>query len=140
MGVSLPSRCCILYIFFNKYKYEYFKHAEHSPFFSTKCRLFHNATFFGSCIIHILYTGCVKFKCKTPLQKLMKLEFPRQIIETYSDVNFDLIATSERSRGTNGRTYRQAHRQKNEMKKLSVNFRNFCERALKLRATCLIRQ
>ena len=44
---------------------EYFKHAAHSPFFSSKCRLFHNATFFfGSCIIHILHTGVLKFKCK----------------------------------------------------------------------------
>jgi hypothetical protein len=39
---------------------EYFKHAAHSPFFFTKCRLFHNANFFGSCIIHILHTGCAK--------------------------------------------------------------------------------
>ena len=39
---------------------EYFKHAAHSPFFSSKCRLFHNATFFGFCIIHILHTGCAK--------------------------------------------------------------------------------
>ena len=39
---------------------EYFKHAAHSPFFSSKCRLFHNATFFGSCIIHILHTVCAK--------------------------------------------------------------------------------
>jgi hypothetical protein len=37
-----------------------FKHAAHSPFFSSKCLLFHNATFFGSCIIHILHTGCAK--------------------------------------------------------------------------------
>ena len=29
-------------------------------FFSSKCSLFHNATFFGSCIIHILNTGCAK--------------------------------------------------------------------------------
>jgi len=29
-------------------------------FFSSKCRLFHYATFFGSCIIHILNTGCAK--------------------------------------------------------------------------------
>ena len=51
---------------------EYFKHAAHSPFFSSKCRLFHNATFFGSRIIHILYTNLnvnVKFKCKTPVPK-----------------------------------------------------------------------
>jgi hypothetical protein len=39
---------------------EYFKHAAHSPFFSSKCRLFHNATFFGSSIIHILHTECAK--------------------------------------------------------------------------------
>jgi hypothetical protein len=31
-------------------------------FFSSKCRLFHNATFFGSCIIRILHTGCAKIK------------------------------------------------------------------------------
>ena len=44
---------------------EYFKHAAHSPFFfSSKCRLFHNATFFGSCVIHILYTECAKNKKK----------------------------------------------------------------------------
>jgi len=26
--------------------------------------LFHNANLFGSCIIHILYTGCAKIKKK----------------------------------------------------------------------------
>jgi hypothetical protein len=30
---------------------------------------FHNATCFGSCIIHILHTGVLKFKCKTPVPK-----------------------------------------------------------------------
>ena len=29
-------------------------------FLSSKYRLFHNATFFGSCIIYILNTGCAK--------------------------------------------------------------------------------
>jgi hypothetical protein len=29
------------------------------PTFCT-AELFHNATFFGSCIIHILHTGCAK--------------------------------------------------------------------------------
>jgi len=33
-------------------------------FFSSKCHLFHNATFFGSCIIHILHTGVLKLKNK----------------------------------------------------------------------------
>jgi hypothetical protein len=56
----LTSRRCILYIYSTDIRTEYFKPAAHSPFFfsSSKCRLFHNATFFGSCIIHILYTGC----------------------------------------------------------------------------------
>jgi len=29
-------------------------------FLSSKCRLFHKATFFGSCVIHILNTECAK--------------------------------------------------------------------------------
>ena len=33
-------------------------------FFSSKSILFHNANLFGSCIIHILYTGCAKIKKK----------------------------------------------------------------------------
>jgi hypothetical protein len=59
-GVPLPSKCCILYIFSTNIGTEYFKHAARSPFFSSKCRLFHNAAFFGSCIIHILHTAYVK--------------------------------------------------------------------------------
>ena len=31
-----------------------------SFFFSPKFSLFHNSNIFGSCIIHILYTGCAK--------------------------------------------------------------------------------
>ena len=31
-------------------------------FFPPKCSLFHNSNEFGSCIIHILYTGCAKIK------------------------------------------------------------------------------
>jgi len=63
MGHTAPltSRCCILYIYSTNISTEYFKHAAHSPFFfSSKCRLFHNATFYGSCIIHILNTGVLK--------------------------------------------------------------------------------
>ena len=49
------------YIFFStNISSEYFKHAAHSLFFSSKCHLFHNATFFDSCTIHILHTGCAK--------------------------------------------------------------------------------
>jgi len=28
--------------------------------FSSKCSLFNNSNVFGSCVIHILYTGCAK--------------------------------------------------------------------------------
>jgi len=31
-------------------------------FSSSKCSLFHKSKLFGSCIIHILYTGCAKIK------------------------------------------------------------------------------
>ena len=68
-GVPLPSICCILYIFSGNISTVYFKHAAKSPFFSSKSRLFHNATFFGSRIIHILHTGVLKFKCKTRVPK-----------------------------------------------------------------------
>jgi hypothetical protein len=39
-------------------------------FFSSKCRLFHNDTFLGSCIIHILHTGCAKIKKKIRRQRV----------------------------------------------------------------------
>jgi len=59
-GVPLPPDVAFYIFFSTTISTEYFKHAAHSPFFSSKCRLFHNATFFGSCIIHILHTGCAK--------------------------------------------------------------------------------
>jgi hypothetical protein len=58
----LTSKRCILYIYSTNVGPEYFKHALYSVFFSLKCSLFHNANLFGSCIIHILYTGCAKIK------------------------------------------------------------------------------
>ena len=41
-----------------------------SIFFSSKCRLFHNATLFGFCITHILNTGVLKFEKKIRRQKV----------------------------------------------------------------------
>ena len=38
-------------------------------FFSSRCRLFRNATFFGSCNIHILNIGCAKILKKIPAPK-----------------------------------------------------------------------
>jgi hypothetical protein len=61
-GTPLPSKHPILCIFSTKVRNEFFKQAANSPFFSlsSKCRLFHNATFLGSCIIRILHTGFAK--------------------------------------------------------------------------------
>jgi len=55
-----------------KYLKENILHKEHGEslksrhlcFFSSKCSLFHNSNVFGSCIIHILYTGRAKIKKK----------------------------------------------------------------------------
>jgi len=65
MGRTAPltSKRCILYIYSRNIGIEYFKNAQYSPFFfSSKCNSFHNTNLFGSCIIHILYTGCAKIK------------------------------------------------------------------------------
>ena len=67
MGRTAPltSKRCILYIYSTNIGTEYFKHALYYPFFfSSKCSLFYNTNLFGSCIIHILYTGCAKIKKK----------------------------------------------------------------------------
>jgi len=58
----LTSKRCILYIYSTNIGTEYFKHGIYSPFLSSKCSLFHNSNISGSCIIHILYTGCAKIK------------------------------------------------------------------------------
>ena len=42
--------------------------------FSSKCSLFHNSNVFGSCIIHILYTGCAKIKKKSFLRQKVNLQ------------------------------------------------------------------
>jgi len=64
MGRTAPltSKRCILYIYSINIGTEYLKNALYSPFFSSKYSLVHNANFFGSCIIHILYTGCAEIK------------------------------------------------------------------------------
>ena len=46
-----------------------------SVFFSSKCSFFHNSNAFGSCIIHILYTGCAKIKKNNSGAKRLKQSF-----------------------------------------------------------------
>ena len=60
----LTSTSCILYMYSANIGTEYFKHGIYSPFFPLQNVLFHNSNVLGSCIIHILYTGCAKFKKK----------------------------------------------------------------------------
>ena len=60
----LTSKRCILCIYSSNMGTEYFKHGLYSPFFPSKCSLFHNSNEFGSCIFHILYTGCARIKKK----------------------------------------------------------------------------
>ena len=60
----VTSRCRILYIIQQIYVQDILNMLHTLRSFSSKFRLFHNATFFGSCIIHILYTECAKIKKK----------------------------------------------------------------------------
>ena len=53
----LTSKCYILYIYSTNTGTEYFKHGIYSPFFPLQNA---KSNIFGSCIIHILYTGCAK--------------------------------------------------------------------------------
>ena len=53
-------------------------------FFSSKCRLFHNATLFGFCITHILNTGCAKIWKKIRRQKVKEKSFETYCTEILS--------------------------------------------------------
>ena len=59
--------------------------------FSSKFRLFHNATFFGSCIIHILYTECAKIKKKKIRRQRVKLVRPRLFSWRHASVDVRAI-------------------------------------------------
>ena len=65
----LTSKRCILYIYSTNIGTEYFKHCIYSQFF--KSNLFHNSNVFGSCIIHILYTGVLKLKNNSGAKRLI---------------------------------------------------------------------
>jgi len=72
---SLTSKVAF-YIFIQQIITDYFKNGIYSPFFfSSKCSLFHNSNVFGSCVIHILYTGCAKIKKNNSGAKSLIEEF-----------------------------------------------------------------
>ena len=56
----LTSKRCILYIYSTNIGTEYFKHALYSPFFSSKCNLFHNANLFGSVLFTFYIQNVLK--------------------------------------------------------------------------------
>jgi hypothetical protein len=66
----LTSKRCIIYIYIYIYIQQiYVMNILNMVyilcfFLSSKCSLFHNSNVFGPCIIHILYTGVLKFKKK----------------------------------------------------------------------------
>jgi len=93
----LTSKSFILYIYSTNIGTEYFKHGLFPSFFSSKCSLFHNSNVFVSCIIHILYTGCVHIKKKISRRQKVKIrwfEFNMQlIIYTWRHLRFKLVYT-----------------------------------------------
>ena len=58
-------------------------------FFSSKCRLFHNANLFGFCITHILNTSVLKFEKKVHRQKVNVSQLPSK-----ENTSFDILLSS----------------------------------------------
>ena len=48
--------------------------------FFSKCSLFHNYNVFGSCSIHILYTGCAKIKKNNSGAKRLRKKPPLTLL------------------------------------------------------------
>ena len=65
----LTSKRYILYIYSTNIGTEYFKHGIYSQFFPLQNAVCFIILTFGSCIIHILYTGCAKIKKIIPAPK-----------------------------------------------------------------------
>jgi len=66
-------------------------------FFSSNCSLFHNSNVFGSCIIHILYTGRAKIKKNNSGAKRLKAEL---ILNQLTRFNKISAVSSEKGKGS----------------------------------------
>jgi len=83
---TLTSKRCILYIYSTNIVTEYFKRGIYSPFFPLQnavCSIILTYFVFGSCIIHILYTGCAKIKKIIPAPKRLSHNLPLHHIVVY---------------------------------------------------------
>jgi hypothetical protein len=71
---SFPPNVAFYIYFLTNICTDYFKHAAHSPFFSSECRLFHNTTF----LVRVLFTFYIQrvLKCnvKPQCQKVSPLQ------------------------------------------------------------------
>ena len=68
-------------------------------FFSSKCRLFHNATLFGFCVTHILNTECVlKFEEKKSVAKRLITNQQHQL--TFQVNNCKIMYPTRQTRRT----------------------------------------
>jgi len=65
-------------------------------FLSSKCSLFHNSNVFGSCIIHILYTGCAEIKQKYFRRQKVKANISNWISPTQTDTLTPIQATKSK--------------------------------------------
>jgi hypothetical protein len=76
-----PPKVAFYILFSTNIITEYFKHAAHSPFFSSKCRLFHNATFLVPVLLIFYIQDVLNFKCKTPVPNVntMYILFSQEI-------------------------------------------------------------
>ena len=78
---------------------EYFKHAAYSPFFSLQNTVYLiMLPFFGSCVIHILYTGVLKYKKNSGSKGLMGIIIIIIIIIIIVVVTIIIITTTSKQK------------------------------------------